>query len=197
MIKMTNKLTELMNELKRTNPDTFYHCLRVKRLAYEMLRKTNHDGITTYSEKEISIICKGALLHDIGKLYVENSVLTKASALEDDEMANMRQHTLLGCLAIEGELCNDEREIVLGICRWHHERRDGSGYESKRDIPLYIEIVALCDVFDALHSDRVYRKGLSEKKSLEMIKELHFGDESLVECLGYVVEEQRGNYAIH
>ena len=199
MIKMTKKLTELIDELKRTNPDTFYHCLRVKRLTYEMLRETNRQGLTLYSEKEMSIICKGALFHDIGKLYVKNSVLTKSSALEDDEMANMKQHTVLGCRAIDGELLGTEREIVLGICLWHHERIDGSGYECKRDIPTYIEIVALCDVFDALHSDRVYRKGFSEETALEMIKTARCGTfhQPLIECLEHVIGNQGGNYAVH
>ena len=96
MIEMTRKLKELMDELKRIQSETFYHCLHVKKLTYKMLQQTNRDGITRFGEDEINHICKGALLHDIGKLFVENATLTKDSALKSSEMDDIKTHARLG-----------------------------------------------------------------------------------------------------
>ena len=88
MIKLTEKLEGLVRELKKTQPETFYHSLHVKKLVSRMLLKMNCAGVSDYQDREIEYICKGALLHDIGKLYVNNAFLTKPSALQEDEMDN-------------------------------------------------------------------------------------------------------------
>lgn len=185
MIEMTEKLEDLMNELKKNHAETYYHCLHVKKLTYKMLQQTNRDGITRFGEDEINHICKGALLHDIGKLFVENATLTKDSALKSSEMDDIKMHARLGAEAVESELDDGEREIITNICRYHHERIDGSGYEGKIDIPVYIQIVSLCDVFDALYTDRIYRDGLPPETIFDMIRDNKCGrfDETLLDCL--------------
>ena len=82
-----------------------------------------------------------------------------------------------------------EQAIIRDICLYHHERIDGSGYEGKTDIPLYVQLVSVCDVFDALHSDRIYRRGYSVEKSLGMIKDRACGgfSETVVGFLEQVV----------
>ena len=191
MIKMTEKLDSLMDELKKVHSETYYHSLRVKKLAHRMLRRTNRLGITSYNDDEIGWICKGTLLHDIGKLFVDNSLLTKDSSLQANEMDNLRMHTRLGAEAVEGELCGKECEFVFNLCRYHHERIDGGGYEGKKDIPMYVRIVSICDVFDALDSDRVYRKGLSRETIFKMLRENKCGhfDDALIECLEEIVKD--------
>ena len=185
MIEMTKKLKDLMNELKKNHAETFYHCLHVKNLTYKILCQTNLAGVTAFGDDEICHICKGALLHDIGKLFIKNATLTKSSALQASEMDDMKLHARLGAEAVEGELTGYEREIVSNVCRYHHERIDGSGYEGENDVPIYVQAVSICDVFDALHSDRIYRDGLPPEKIFDMIRMDKCGrfDETLLNCL--------------
>ena len=185
MIEMTKKLKDLMNELKKNHAETFYHCLHVKNLTYKILCQTNLAGVTAFGDDEICHICKGALLHDIGKLFIKNATLTKSSALQASEMDDMKLHARLGAEAVEGELTGYEREIVSSVCRYHHERIDGSGYEGVTDVPIYVQAVSICDVFDALHSDRIYRDGLPPEKIFDMIRMDKCGrfDETLLNCL--------------
>lgn len=170
MIIMPERLQELMDELKLSSPETFYHAIHVKSYVYKMIKQTNADGITDYSKEEIDAICKGALLHDIGKLFVKNYVLTKDSSLTPKEKDEITEHTTLGFEAVESSLNETEYDIVKNICLYHHERFDGTGYEKKTDLPMYVNIVALCDVYDALTTNRVYRDATDSDKAISMIK---------------------------
>lgn len=92
----------------------------------------------------------------------------------------MAQHTELGYEKIACELTEQEHEIIKNICLYHHERSDGSGKNGMTDLPMYLRIVSLGDVFDALYSDRVYRKGLSYYETMDIIKKGgsgHFDDD--------------------
>lgn len=169
MIELNRTLEGFVREMKLSHPETFYHSLRVKNLTAEMLRRANQRGMCRYGEGEVNSICKGALLHDIGKLRVSNALLTKSAALRHAEMDQLREHARLGAEMVAQELKAEERETVQNICRFHHERLDGSGYAGKRDLPLYVRMVALCDVFDALQSDRVYRQGIPAEKAFQML----------------------------
>ena len=191
MIVMTKKLQELMDELKVTNAETYYHSLHVKTLTMKMIRAMNEEGTVNYTSKEIDYICKGAILHDIGKLFVKNVILTKNSALTEEEKQNIVQHTRFGFDAVKSELVEDEYEIIENICLYHHERIDGSGYEAQKDLPVYVQVVSICDVFDALHSDRIYRKGLSYNKTMEIIEtggSGHF-DDIIIDYLKKITSE--------
>jgi len=191
MIVMTSKLRELMDELKEVNAETFYHSVRVKNLVCRMIKNLNGKGISSYTKEDIDIICKGALLHDMGKLYVYNVILTKDSSLTEEEMECMTRHTQLGFEAIEAELTEEEYETVKNICLYHHERCDGGGYEKMEGLPLYVDIVAICDVFDALNSDRIYRKKFPRDVSIEIIEsgESGFFDEKMIDSLKEITEE--------
>lgn len=189
MIIMTYAQKALLDELKDKNYETYFHCLRVKKLTVKMLDHMNASGDTNYSRKEVDIICKGALMHDLGKLFVKNVVLTKTSTLSDEEMGAMRNHTHLGYNAIKGELNDSEEEIIRNILLYHHERIDGSGYEHLTDLPLYVQIVSICDVFDAVHTDRIYRPGLITTECLQLIRDGKSGafSEMLLTHLTHVV----------
>lgn len=170
MIIMPEELRTLLDELKVSNAETYYHSIHVKNLVCNMLRCMNSEGFTSYTDHEIDCICKGAILHDIGKLYIKNAILTKEARLTDEEMETMSDHPRLGFEAIEPYLNKDEYEIIKNICLFHHERPDGNGYEGITDIPLYVQIVSVCDAYDALTSDRVYRDGLDGGTAMSFIE---------------------------
>ena len=190
MIIMPERLQELMDELKLSSPETYYHAIHVKSYTYKFIKATNADGITNYNKEEIDAICKGALLHDIGKLYVKNYVLTKLSSLTPQEKEMITEHTKLGYEAVESSLTGIECEIVKNICLYHHERYDGTGYGGKTDIPMYVTIVALCDVYDALTTNRVYRDALDSDIALEIIKDGKCGafPEELFKYFDYIID---------
>lgn len=185
MIVMTEKLQSVVDELKITNAETYYHSLHVKTLVFKMIKFMNSEKITNYTPEEIDYICKGAILHDIGKLGVKNVVLTKDSSLTPAEKNDMSYHTTTGFEIIQDELSEAEYDIIKNICLYHHERTDGKGYEGKSRLPIYVQIVSICDVFDALRTDRVYRKGLSYSETMRIIKDGGSGhfDETMIECL--------------
>ncbi|MDI6786050.1 MAG: HD domain-containing phosphohydrolase [bacterium] len=111
-----------------------------------------------------------ALLHDIGMVYLPKEILSKKRRLSKKEWEKIKEHPLLGASIFEN--FKELREIALGI-RFHHERFDGKGYPdkiSKDNIPLSSRILAVCDAFDALTSNRLYRKKLGKYNAFEKIK---------------------------
>ncbi len=114
-----------------------------------------------------------APMHDVGKIGIPDSILTKRGKLSVDEFEIMKTHTVIGARILEGtaiELLNLARDIALD----HHEKWDGSGYPrgtSGEDIPGAARIVAVLDVYDALVHKRVYRPALPEEEALAIIKD--------------------------
>lgn len=128
------------------------HCERVKYYAMMIGQKLN------LSKDDLHQLSQGSLLHDIGKLSIAESVLTKAGALTDEEYEQIKQHSQCGYdLIKEIPQYDKAKEIVL----YHHERMDGKGYPeglSGNNIPLLARIVCIADAFDAMMSKRVYRE---------------------------------------
>jgi putative nucleotidyltransferase with HDIG domain len=122
-------------------------------------------------ESQLEHIRRGALLHDIGKMGVPDNILFKTDALTDEEWEKMRKHPDLAhdMLASIGYL-----QFALDIPYCHHEKWDGSGYPrglKEEEIPIAARIFAVVDVWDAITSDRPYRKGWSKEEALAYIKE--------------------------
>lgn len=161
----------LLKRTKKYSLETYKHLKMVKELTLKMLFYINSQGIYKFSDEEIEQICIGALLHDIGKTEVKNNVLTKNGSLTEDEKSNMRQHALKTIELYEEYCKQNPSEIVYNICRYHHERIDGSGYENVTDVPIYVQIVSIADVWEALTTDRAYRSALSIEEAKEIIKE--------------------------
>jgi len=141
------------------------HCDRVKNYAMMIGRKLN------LSKEDLHQLSQGSLLHDIGKLSIPESVLTKAGALTDEEYQQIKEHSQFGYNLIkEIPKHNKAKEIVL----YHHERIDGKGYPkglSGNDIPLLARIVCIADAFDAMMSKRIYRKHThSLEEAIEELK---------------------------
>lgn len=121
-----------------------------------------------YSKESIRM---GCLLHDIGKLAIPNSVLLKPGKLTPEEFEVIKTHTMVA-YDVLSQACQDE--IVLNLVRHHHERVDGSGYPDGirgREIPDYVNALAVCDCFDALTSDRPYRRALPIEEALAILRD--------------------------
>ena len=121
-------------------------------------------------EEVLDDLLWGGVIHDIGKIGVPDTILQKQGPLNDEEATLMRQHVLVG-----EEICRPLRSAhdLLPIIRNHHERWDGAGYPDRlagESIPVTARIVAVCDAFDALTSDRPYRKGLTHSDALATLQ---------------------------
>ena len=113
-----------------------------------------------YSEKRVTAVKYMALLHDIGKIGVKNDILNKNGALEGNEVELIRQHTIMGSDILQN--ITSIPNLYMGA-RWHHERIDGKGYPdglTGDQIPEEVRIISVADAFDAMTSNRSYRKKL-------------------------------------
>ncbi|MDZ7836855.1 MAG: HD-GYP domain-containing protein [Actinomycetota bacterium] len=123
------------------------------------------------SDEELAHVRRGALLHDIGKMGVPDAILLKPGKLTDEEWAIMHKHPLH---AFELLSPIEYLRTALDIPYCHHEKWDGTGYPrglKREQIPLAARIFAVVDVYDALTSDRPYRKAWTREKALEYIRQ--------------------------
>lgn len=158
-------LTALMSALDARDRETEGHSVRVSRLACLLGEEL---GV---SRQQLKALERGALLHDIGKIGISDTVLHKSGSLTTDEWKIMRVHPDIGARIVEGIPFLQE---TLPIIRYHHERWDGSGYPvglTEKDIPTQARIFAVVDVFDALTSSRSYRKKSSADEALQYLQE--------------------------
>lgn len=172
-------LVALLAALDLRDHDSHGHSQRVARfsltLARQMLTlyesqpadRANMPQLTPGDLRELAM---GALLHDIGKIHIPDSLLRKRSALTDQEWALIRLHPVIGA-----ELIRHFPVLApaLPVVLHHHERWDGQGYPlglAGEDIPLTARIFAICDVFDVLTSDRPYRRACSHEEAYEEIR---------------------------
>jgi putative two-component system response regulator len=147
-------MTMLGRIVEARDPYTEGHC---ERLADYAMALGTQLGLGT---ADLETLKRGAVLHDIGKIAVPDSVLLKKGRLSAEEYALMRAHPVIG-----DNLCRTVRSLdrVRPIVRWHHERCDGRGYPDGlvgEEIPLLAHIVAVVDVFDALTTNRPYREAI-------------------------------------
>ncbi|WHX30279.1 HD-GYP domain-containing protein [Brevibacillus agri] len=124
-------------------------------------------------QDEIYRLGQAGLLHDVGKMMIPDEILSKPDRLSDEEYEIMKLHTLYGSeLLLSME---DADEWIARCALMHHERLDGSGYPhgcQKEDIPLECQIISVADVFDAICTDRVYRRGTSPFHAANVLREL-------------------------
>jgi len=121
--------------------------------------------------EDLRIMQRGGLLHDIGKIGTPPGILDKAGKLDADELHVMQDHVRIGVRILEPIAAFRQ---ALPIVAQHHEWFDGSGYPNHlagEDISLHSRIFAVADVYDALTSDRPYRKGLPPQQALQMIRD--------------------------
>ena len=122
-------------------------------------------------KEKVRLIRYMGLMHDCGKMGIPDQVLNKPDKLTEEEMAMVRSHTTIGGRILENfTAMPDVRECAL----YHHERYDGKGYPEKlagEDIPLLARIICVADSFDAMNSDRCYRKHLGKKTIIQELQE--------------------------
>lgn len=160
-----NIIRMLANTIEAKDGYTGKHVERVAQYALALAKKAQ------VPEEMLRTIEMGALLHDIGKIGVPESILCKPSALNEEEFNVIKTHPTMGV-----EICHPLRFLkeMLKVIRYHHERYDGEGYPEGlkgEAIPLEARIVAIADAYDALTSDRSYRKGMLKKKAIAVLKE--------------------------
>ena len=141
------------------------HNLRVARLCVHIGRQMSMSAF------ELRLLARAGLMHDVGKLAIPDSVLGKHSPLDDAEWSLMRTHPEMG-LTLLDRAGQSSREVLAVL--YHHERLDGSGYPyglKAEAIPIEARIVAVADTYDALTSDRPYRKACSDLEARRVLSE--------------------------
>jgi len=158
-----NTLEALVLALDLREHETGYHSYRVTEYALTLARRMR------LKESDLSVIAKGALLHDIGKIGVPDNILLKPDTLSHDEWGIMKKHPVFGYKLLKKiEFLEEAAQIVLN----HHERYDGNGYPqglSDEDITVGARIFSVVDALDAMTSDRVYRESIPFDRAIETI----------------------------
>lgn len=159
----STQVSQVLSKIQEKDSYTETHCSRVFTLVYQMALRLGYKGNRLFN------ILRAARYHDVGKIYIEDAILTKPGALTDEEYHQMKRHVVLGEELIAG-VFNAE---IFKIMSQHHERMDGSGYpEGLKGFEISEEgrILAICDSFDAMVTDRVYKQGKEISESLAELK---------------------------
>ena len=160
-----NILFSLAEALEAKDVYTRGHSDRVATIALAIAEEMN------YSQRDLEIIHKGGLLHDIGKIGVKEHILSKPGKLSDGEMKHVQTHPKIGY-----DICSPLKSLeeALSCIRSHHERFDGGGYPDGlkgEEIPLNGQIMAVADAFDAMVTNRPYREGMIEKTAIKIFED--------------------------
>jgi putative two-component system response regulator len=158
-------LFSLAQSIEARDPYTSGHCERLAEMSARLGEKLG------LAEEDIKALRRAGIVHDIGKVVVPDAILLKPGPLSAEESESMRKHPVVG-----ERICAPLRTFhkVLPIIRHHHERHDGSGYPDGLrgdEIPLTAAILQLADVFDALTTDRPYRKASTPEEALKIMDE--------------------------
>lgn len=189
-----------ISALKISDEYTFKHSVDVATMSMIVAKRYG------FNEQQVYEIGISGLLHDIGKAHIPNELLNKAGKLTDDEFAIMKQHSVLGyrILADKSELSNN---IKMGVLQ-HHEKINGRGYPlgvEAEKINLFAKIISVADIYDALVTERPYKKPFSPRDAVEMIMSMTgeldidamrcFLESVILYPVGTDVELSNGEYA--
>lgn len=193
-------IEELASVIETRDVNTGEHVRRTKQyvtiLCNNLAKEDKYKDILT--EELINKIISAAPLHDIGKIAVSDTILLKPGKLSDDEFEKMKIHTTKGGEMVKTFFTNFEDDSfakeAYEIALYHHEKWDGNGYPNKlkgEEIPLAARIMAIADVYDALVSERVYKKKISPEDAFNILLEEagHHFDPNLIEVLKSIKEE--------
>lgn len=162
ILRHPNALISLVR-LKQADEYTYMHSVAVSALMIALARQLDLD------EAQVQKAGVAGLMHDIGKLLIDEKLLNKSGRLTDDEFARIRLHPVLGAqllLDSDSEACPE----IYDVCLHHHEKYDGSGYPKQlkgQQISLLARMAAVCDVYDATTSNRPYKKGWDPAVALQ------------------------------
>lgn len=191
--KNNQMMVEVLSQIVEfRNGESGLHVLHInvltKMILERLVQKTDKYDL---SAEQCYMIATASAFHDIGKIGIDEKILNKPGRLTKEEFEIMKKHTVLGAAMLNSlEQYRGEPLIKTAfcICRWHHERYDGKGYPDGligEEIPISAQVVSVVDVYDALVSERVYKKAFSHEKAMEMILGGECGAFSplLLECL--------------
>lgn len=191
--KNSRMLISVLSEIVEfRNGESGTHVLNINTLTtmiLEQLAKKTDKYHLSWSNR--MLISMASSLHDIGKIGIDEKILNKPGRLTPEERKIMEKHTVIGADMLANlPMYEDEplMKVAYQICRWHHERYDGKGYPDGlkgEEIPISAQVVALADVYDALTSERVYKKAYSHEEAVQMICNGECGtfNPLLLECL--------------
>ena len=191
--KNSRMLISVLSEIVEfRNGESGMHVLNINTLTtmiLEQLAKKTDKYHLSWSNR--MLISTASSLHDIGKIGIDEKILNKPGRLTPEERKIMEKHTVIGADMLANlQMYEDEplMKVAYQICRWHHERYDGKGYPDGlkgEEIPISAQVVALADVYDALTSERVYKKAYSHEEAVQMICNGECGtfNPLLLECL--------------
>jgi len=170
---------------------THGHTFRVTNIALEIAKEYIHKHKPKLEGNFLEELHIASLLHDIGKIGIPESILNKQGPLDEVEKFNIQEHPLIGVTILQP--IRELENSILGV-KYHHERFDGSGYPEglKGDqIPLIAAIISVADTFDAMTTDRPYRKGLTKEAAAEEIMQVSGKqlDPKLVSCFLEIYRE--------
>lgn len=204
--KNNRMMTGILSQIVEfRNGESGLHVLHINiltQLLLEKLTRKSENYVLSWSQQHM--IATASSLHDIGKIGIDEKILNKPGKLTKEEFEAMKQHTIIGARMLDRlEMYHDEEmmKYAYEICRWHHERYDGKGYPDGlkgEEIPISAQVVSLADVYDALVSDRVYKKAYSHEKAMEMILNGECGmfNPLLLECLVEIQDKVRKELGI-
>ena len=204
--KNNRMMTGILSQIVEfRNGESGLHVLHINiltQLLLEKLMRKSENYDLSWSQQHM--IATASALHDIGKIGIDEKILNKPGKLTKEEFEVMKQHTIIGARMLDSlEIYHDEEmmKYAYEICRWHHERYDGKGYPDGlkgEEIPISAQVVSLADVYDALVSDRVYKKAYSHEKAMEMILNGECGifNPLLLECLVEIQDKVRNELGI-
>ena len=174
------------------NGESGMHVHHIRQLTSILLQKlTEKTDKYHLTENDMLLISTASSLHDIGKISIDDKILNKPGKLTADEFEIMKTHSVIGSEMLF-DLHNTHNyplfDKAYEICRWHHERYDGKGYPDGlkgEEIPISAQVTSLADVYDALTSNRCYKKAYPHEKAMEMILDGQCGafNPLLLECL--------------
>ena len=188
-----NIMIQIMsNILGSRNSESREHILHIKTATEMMLRQlVKVTDVYPLTEADIALITTASSLHDIGKIRIPEEILNKPGRLTDEEFQIMKTHSELGAAIIKDMDFPQDHPLVhtaWEISRWHHERWDGKGYPDGlkgEEIPISAQVVSIVDVYDALTSERCYKKAFDHDTAIQMILDGQCGQFNplLLKCL--------------
>ena len=188
-----NIMIQIMsNILGSRNSENREHILHIKTATEMMLRQlVKVTDVYPLTEADIALITTASSLHDIGKIRIPEEILNKPGRLTDEEFQIMKTHSELGAAIIKDMDFPQDHPLVhtaWEISRWHHERWDGKGYPDGlkgEEIPISAQVVSIVDVYDALTSERCYKKAFDHDTAIQMILDGQCGQFNpiLLKCL--------------
>ena len=191
--KNSRVVTSIISHVvENRNGESGPHVIHVEQITEIILnRLTELTDMYKLSKEDKKQISLASALHDIGKIGIDEKILNKPGKLTEEEYEIMKTHTTIGAIMIRQVQMEEDDTLIqfaYEICRWHHEKWDGRGYPDGLKgnyIPISAQVVSIADVYDALVSERVYKKAYSHEKAIEMIINGECGEFNpvLIQCL--------------